>query len=265
MKYADYKKENLVFLKKETDTWNANEKREFLETCPENAGLEDTIGQLKELLQAIKDGVVKENRYGEINKNSLKAYLNRNDTNIMYGRPYRHYSWGNDSKDFYFKVDGSYELISRTYTIDSLIQKYDGGGDIERRFNHIAEYYYKTEETWSKNIENERYTATNADQITANKKLLKALDSLRIEIPVSVDIDKTGYFERINCDVAKIMGYDFPYSRNNYGEVLVNNRPFTEKQATELLNMVMEMSLRINDIINEYKGAIGVALGNKGE
>ena len=37
MKYADYKIENLVFMKG-TDGWSIEEKKEFLETCPENEG-----------------------------------------------------------------------------------------------------------------------------------------------------------------------------------------------------------------------------------
>ena len=138
MKYADYRIEDLVFLKKETEKWNINEKREFLETCPENKTLADTIRQLKDLKTAIECGEVKTSRYSEINKNSMKAYLNRHDTNIHYGRPYRHY-YGDDSKDFYILADGSYSTITYKSSVDSIIEKYENDDHIEHRFNILSE------------------------------------------------------------------------------------------------------------------------------
>ena len=257
MKYADYRIEDLVFLKKETEKWNINEKREFLETCPENAGLVDTITQLKEVRQAIKDGVIKVNRYHEINKNSMKSYLARHKTAIKYGQPEGHYYYS-DSKDFYINLDGTHHLINRDYDMSNIIEYFEDDSRIEHRFNIINSYYYKRETNWSKNIEEKRYNAVNADQIRANKELDKVLDALRVEIPTEVNVDKWGYG---SCEKAKLMGYDFPYSHNNYGEILVNNKPLTENQATELMNTIFEMSSKINDIINEYKDTIGAALG----
>ena len=262
MKYADYKIENLVFLKKETDTWSLEEKKEFLETCPENAGLKDTIEQLKEISQAIEDGVVKVNRYHEINKNSLKAYLANKKTNIRYGQPSRRYYYMSDTKDFYFMVDGDYEYVTRSYNIDGIIEKYESDKCIEHRFNALSNNYFDKEQRWAKQIETESYEALHADRIKANKKLDKVLGSLRIDIPLSIN-ETTGWY--VECSTECFSTFDFPYSRNYYGEVTVNNVPLTETQATELTNTVLEMSAKINEIIKEYKDTIGAALGKARE
>lgn len=258
MKYADYKREDLIFLKKTTDRWTINEKKEFLDSCPENEGLAETIEQLKALAQALEDGEVKCNRYGEINKSSMKAYLNRHDTNIRYGKANRYY-YG-DSKDFYFNVDGVNQTFNYKSNITDHIKKYGEESDIERRFERLANEYASREKHFAEQIEQESYKAINADRIAANKKLDKVLDHLRIEIPASVETDKYGY---VNALSRSMMNYDFKYSHNNYGEILVNNRPLSEDRATELMNTILEMSAKISDIMDEYRDTIKAALGNK--
>ena len=259
MKYENYNIEDLVFLKKETEKWSINEKREFLETCPENSKLKDTLEQLKEIKQALEDGTIKQNRYHEINKNSMKAFLAIRDTNILYGQPSSRYYY-TDSKDFYFMADGDYEYISRSYSIDSLIEKYTSEEHLEHRFDALSRKYYNGEKNWAKRIEEESYTALHADRIEANKKLDSVLHAFRIELPASV---QTSAWGNISCETKRMFMQDFPYSHNNYGEITVNNAPFSEGQATELMNIILEMSARISDIIDEYKGVVGTALGRK--
>lgn len=261
MKYETYKIENLVFMKG-TDNWSIDEKKEFLETCPENSELAKTIEGLKELKTALDDGVVKTNTYGEINKNSLKAYINRHDTYILYGKPNRRYFYSDDSKDFYILADGSYNLISRGWDIDSLIEKYTDDKYIEKRFDTLAHAYTEKEDKWSKQVESDRYKATHTEQIAANKKLDLVLDSLHVEVPVTFKENEWGRMECLKTQLR--MTSDYWYSHNEYGEILVNKTPLTEKQATELTDMIMEMSEKISAIVNEYKANIDQIMGKKG-
>lgn len=260
MKYADYKIENLVFMKG-TDGWSIEEKKEFLDTCPENEGLSKTIEDLKELNTAIIDGVVKRNTYGEINKNSLKAYINKHDVNILYGKPNRRYYYLDDGKDFYILADGSYATISRGWDVTNLIEKYTEDKYIETRFDTLARSYEEKEDKWSKNVESDRYKATHGDQIKANKKLDKLMDSLRIEVPVGLETDTWGY---TTCKTSKLSIGDYWFSHNEYGEITINKTPFTEDQAVELTEVVMEMSQKISAIIDEYRPTFDKAFGKKG-
>lgn len=260
MKYADYKIENLVFMKG-TDGWSIEEKKEFLESCPENADLKNTIEDLKQLNEAIIDGIVKRNTYGEINKSSIKAYINKHETNIRYGRPSsRHYFYSDDSKDIYVYVDGSYSLINRGWEVNSLIEKLTDDKYIEKRFDTLARVYAEKENKWSKQVEDDRYTATHTEQIAANKKLDLLMDALDIQIPTGF---KEGHFGRLECKKAQLRRGDYWYSHNDYGEIMVNKVPLTEKQATELTDMILEMSGKIVEIMDEYRADINKMMGKK--
>ena len=259
MKYADYKIEKLIFLKG-TDDWSVEQKKEFLDTCPENADLEKTIEDLKQLNEAIIDGTVKRNEYGEINKNSLKAYINKHDTNILYGRPARRYFYSDDSKDFYILFDGSYFIFSRGYQVNDLIEKLTDDKYIEKRFDTLARSYREKEDKWSKQIENDRYTATHTEQIEANKKADLLLDALDIQIPVGFQESEWG---RLECKKAQLRRGDYWYSHNEYGEIVVNKVPLTEDQATKLTDMILEMSGKIAEIMDEYRADINKMMGKK--
>ena len=258
MKYADYRIENLTFMKG-VDGWSFAEKKEFLETCPENKTLAETIRQLKDLKTAIERGEVKTSRYNEINKNSMKAYLNRHDTNIHYGRPYRHF-YCDDSKDFYILADGSYATFTYKSSVDSIIERYENDDHIEHRFSILANAYAEKERAFAKKIETDRYNAENSDRIAANKKLDKVLDALRIEIPASVTVDKFGY---IGVEKTELKPCNYWYSHSNYGEILVDNLPLSKKQAEYLTATVMEMADKVATIMDEYRETIKKALGQE--
>lgn len=258
MTYENYKIENLTFMKG-VDGWSFAEKKEFLETCPENKTLAETIRQLKDLKTAIECGEVKTSRYKEINKNSMKAYLNRHDTNIHYGRPYRRF-YCDDSKDFYITADGANSTIIYASSVDSLIERYESDDHIEHRFNTLANAYAEKERAFAKKIETDSYNAVNADRIAANKKLDKVLDALRIEIPAAVTVDKFGYIE---VKKTELKPCNYWYSHSSYGEILVDNLPLGKKQAEDLMATVMEMSEKIATIMDEYRETIKKALGQE--
>ena len=256
MKYENYKIENLIFLKKETEKWGETEKREFLESCPENESLPTIIEQLKVLKQALEDEAVKANQYGTINKNSLKAYVKKHDLKFCYGQP-NHYYYSS-SCCFYFNVDGHYEPVGYVWQIQGYIDKYNGGGNIEKRFEYLSNYYLEKETRFAKKIETDSYKATHAEQIFANNKLDRVLDDLRITVPIAVETDEYNHIDvKSDC-----MPYSSCY-HNEYGEILVNKTPLTEKQATDLMNTIFEMSARISEIMGEYKETINSTLGRR--
>ena len=81
MRYEDYKVEDMVFTNKED--WTEEEKKEFLDTCPEGKDTPEKIEALYALLDAIDNGEVKLNQYKDINKNSVAAYGKRHG-NVVY-------------------------------------------------------------------------------------------------------------------------------------------------------------------------------------
>lgn len=58
MKYDNYKIENLFFASNEVANWSIEEKREFLETCPENEHLSEAIEEVKRFREADKNGEI---------------------------------------------------------------------------------------------------------------------------------------------------------------------------------------------------------------
>lgn len=249
MKYENYKIESLIFMKG-TDEWTIDEKREFLETCPENADLPRLINEMRNLLTAIDDEVVKTNTYGEINKNSLKSYATKNNTMILYGSPWRRYSYS-DSKDFYVCFDGSYSTFSRRYQVESIIEKLTDDKYIESRFNTLARAYAEKEDKWSKSVESDRYKATHSEQIKANRRLDAVLGQFNVLVPTAIEKRDTAFDgERFECKTAGLRLYS---SHNEYGEIMVNKAPLTQDQAENLTKMFMEMSTKIANIMNEYR------------
>lgn len=260
MNYADYKMENLVFLKGEADNWTEDEKREFLDTCPESKNLEQIIEELRDIKTALDQDVIKKSQYGDINKSSFKAYLKKHDTHIEYGRPNRRYFYSDDSKDFFVRIDGSYRHLNSTYQVCDFIAVYDDGGNIEKRFSCITEEYRKKESEWAKKIENERYNALNKARIDANRKLYAVLSELSIDIPV--DVTKKDYCDDYYCQKKRFRSYDMPFYHNSYGEVTVNDKPLSEEKATELYNAIIEMSEKIKDVVKEYEPVFESTIGS---
>ena len=260
MNYADYKKENLVFLKGEADKWSVDEKKGFLDTCPESKNLEQIVEELKDIKTALDRDVIKKNKWDDINKSSMKAYLNKHDTHIKYGRPNRHYFYSDDSKDFFFRIDGSYRLINKYWEVTKCIERYENGGDIKERFNSISDVYREEESSWSKNIEKERYTALNKSQIDANRKLYSVLSELSIDIPIGVT--KKDYLDDYYCRKEHFRSYDMPFYHNSYGEVTINDKPLSEEKATELYNAIIEMSAKIKDVVKEYEPVFESTIGS---
>ena len=93
------------------------------------------------------------------------------------------------------------------------------------------------------------------------EEFTQLLDSLDIIIPVGF---QEGSFGRLECKKAQLRRGDYWLPCNEYGEILINKTPFTEDQANELTDTILEMSKKIAAIVDEYRGTIDQALGRKG-
>ena len=267
MKYADYKKEDLIFVKK--DNWTKEEMKEFLDTCPENIHLTEILDELKKLSEAIDNGEVKKCRYSGLNKSSLKAYIKKNGTYLSYGKPSRCFSYSSDDNYAYVMIDGDPKYITSKYDPIDIINTYKDGGNIEHRFRILSNKYSKAERLWADSIERENYSAVNKERIKANSKLNSVIRSLDVSVPNlcednCYDYDNGGYYVHYSTGTVGFKGYDYGWNRNQYGEILVNNIPLSTNKANEIYDMTMEMSQKIKEIINEYKPKFDKAFNKEG-
>jgi hypothetical protein len=246
MRYENYKVEELVFLKGIYKDWTDEEKREFLDTCPESnrEDTDQTVKDLERLLTAIESEEVKTNYYNELNKNSMKAYIKKHVTNFHYGRP--QYLSENVA---YLRIDGERKTLRYKSSVTGLINDYKNGGNLRNRFEKISELYKNREKEFAEKIERESYTALNAERITANKKAYALIECLQMYYPAGI---KKGYTEYFAESVNYKIGYAHRFSRNNYGEILKSGFPLTEQQAENLSQNILDMSEKIKAIIDEY-------------
>lgn len=265
MKYADYRKEDLVFIKKED--WTREEMKEFIDTCPENEHLAEVLEELKGLSEAIDAGEIKRNKWGELNKNSLRAYA-KNTSYIHYGKTGSGYWRCVSDNDAYVMIDGDYRRITYRNDPQYIIDRYKDGGNIEQRFKELSYKYKNAEELWVKRIEKENYSAINKERIKANNRLDAILNRLDICIPNSCvddcyDYGDGNYYVNYKANSTYLRGSDYTW-HSSYGEILVNNVPLSTDKANELYDMTMEMSQKIEAIINEYKPKFKEAFNREG-
>ena len=253
MKYEDYKKENLIFIKK--DNWTKEEMKEFLDTCPENIHLTEILDELKKLSEAIDNGEVKKCRYSGLNKSSLKAYIKKNGTYLRYGKTGRYTS---DNNYAYVMIDGDPKYITSKYDPTDIINTYKDGGNIEYRFRILSNKYSTAEQAWANEIERENYRAVNKERIKANDRLNSVIRLIDIYVPNlcednCYDYDDGNYYVHYSAGAIGFKGNDYGWHRNQYGEILVDNIPLSTNKANEIYDITMEMSQKIQEIINEYK------------
>ena len=265
MKYADYKKEDLVFVTKKN--WTKKEMQEFLDTCPENEHLDDVLKELEKLSEAINNGEIKRNKWGELNKNSLKAYA-KNTSYIHYGKTSTGYWSTISDNDAYVMIDGDAKRITSWYDPKNLIDRCKDKNNIERRFKELSYKYEKAEQSWAKNIESKNYSAINEERIDANNKLDSILGYLNICVPnycedQSYDYGDGRRYISYRTNGKYLRGSDYTW-HNSYGELLVNNVPLSTSKANELFDMTMEMSQKIKEIIDEYKPKFDKAFNKEG-
>lgn len=249
MKYEDYKVENLIFLTKED--WTEEEKKEFLDTCPEGKDTPKKIEALYYLLDAIDNGEVKVNQYHDINKNSAAAYGKRHG-NVIYLSMMRY----SNCKSLYINVDGEEQEINSVWRIQMLIKDLQ---NINYRFKVVTELYKNRETQYKKKHEKEMYEETNRERIIANRIADAWLDSLRLEIPT--EVKERDYWRseqgipEFEANTKNFRGYDF-ISKSNYGELKFYNKVVSKEDAEYISKVIERATWDLLPVMNKCRAAI---------
>lgn len=184
MNYANYDINSLLFMSGEADKWTVEQKREFLETCPENEHLLEAIEEAKRFREADKNGELKRTQYGDFNATSVKSWLSKNDLNyIRYGS---RGSW-DDIKFAITYADGKKQALNSPYSVDSFINYYSDNSDriIEKRFDDLANYYRNREKAHADAITRKMYKIEHADDISASEHLEALLCDFSLDVRVN--------------------------------------------------------------------------------
>lgn len=249
MRYEDYIVEDMVFTNKED--WTEEEKREFLDTCPEGKGIEEKVEILNGLLEAIESGELKMSGWNEIKLNSAAAYAKRHNNCISISR--MSYS---DTKAVCIQVDGENEYLKNQWDITRLIKNLS---DIEKRFEKIKRKYLERETIYKKKHEKEIYEETNKERIIASRIAYAWLDSLRLEIPT--EVKERDYWRseqgipEFTANIKNFRGYDF-ISRSNYGELTFYNKVVSKEDAEYISKIIERATWDLLPVMNKCKAAI---------
>ena len=240
MRYEDYKVEDMVFTTKEN--WTEQEMKEFLDTCPECKDNEDTIKALINIDQAIQNGTLKTNRYGDINKISAKSYA-KNHPYVYYGECEKYY--GDDC--LYVILDSKNEAVGSSWNIKRLLCNME---DIKRRFEYISDRYKKKEKEYVTKKEMAEYTEKYANRIILSRKAAAWLDDFRLEVPIG--IEKKEWSPEYYAERKRFSGSNY-YHTNDYGELTFFDYPITEDEAKKIIEVISEASRKVSLIMDRCK------------
>lgn len=238
MKYEDYKIEDLVFLTKKD--WTEEEMKEVLDTFPESNQTEQIREALNNVIEAIDNEIIKTNRWGEINKQSARAYANKHD-HIMYSNS----SW---NKGLYIYIDGDKHYMPYESDAKRIIKYLD---DINKRFDCICYRYIESETRYKREKETNEYEVTNRERIIANRIADCYLNKFEIRILES--------FQNYRCSDREIPSYraedktvrgSYYTSHNRYGEIEFYNKVVSKEDAEKIIEIMIEANRKAELIMD---------------
>jgi len=251
MRYEDYNMGDMVFNTKED--WTDEEKKEFLDTCPEGKDNEKKKAVLEQMLIDIENNVLKLTKYKEIHFKSAESYAKGNEYLSMRSRRYC------KTKNLCIMIDGIDRYIERDYHIKQLLELMDNLTD---RFENITRIYKEKEEEYRKENEEKQYEKTNAERIEISSLAAQWLNNMRISVPDKIEKDDSlwrvaGYYNTYNVE---FNGYNYCW-KNKYGELEFGNTPVTKEDAEYIVALMKESSAEIVKIINKCKTEITTIMG----
>lgn len=242
MKYADYKVKDLVFLTKED--WTEEEMKEVLDTFPESNQTEQIRGALNNVIEAIDNEIIKTNRWGEINKQSARAYANKHNY-LMYGNGSGYWYSING---LYIRIDGEEFALRYKSDVEKRIQYLD---DIKKRFKNICNKYVKSEERYKKEKETNDYETANRERIIANR--IASCYLSEFEIKILKNFKKYKYLDEVipeyTTETKRIRGNDFAYY-NHYGEIEFHNKVLSKEDAEKITEIIKEANRKAELIMD---------------
>lgn len=243
MKYSDYKVEDLVFLTK--GDWTEEEMREVLNTFPESNQTEQIREALNKVIEAIDNEIIKTNRWGEINKQSARAYANKHNY-LMYTKGSS--SWYSYINGLYFCIDGEKFTLHYKSDVERSIRYLD---DIKKRFENICNEYAKSEERYKKEKEANDYETANRERIIANK--IASCYLREFEIRILKNLENYRYSKEqipeYTTETKRIRGNDFAYY-NRYGEIEFRNKVLSKEDAEKITEIIKEANRKAELIMD---------------
>lgn len=243
MKYENYKLEDGYFMN-HGDEWTKEEMDEVLSTFPETKDDERKVEALKQLLEDIDNGVIKQTRWHNFHPSSVKAYANSHKQFFGY------------RKESYYKSAGMYILyceeevvINSKWKIDSLISDF---GDYTKKINCLSRRYSQKERIAMQNREQEEYETIHAERINQGKRTKEKMYD--IELRVCTGLEKAEWRNYYTPNTKRLCG-SYYISYNRYGEITTaKDELLTVEAGRELEKACDELAKEISEIIDVYNG-----------
>ena len=235
MRYEDYNMRDMVFNTKED--WTDEEKREFLDTCPEGKDNEKKKAVLEQMLVDIENNVLKLTKHKEIHFKSAESYAKGNAYLSMRSRRYC------STKNLCIMIDGIDRYIERDYHIQILLEQMDNMTD---RFENITRIYKEKEEKYRKENEEKQYEKENEERITTSVLAECWLNNVRLEVPTTIKIDSL--WNRVDY-VAQNISFREYTRTNKYHELTFYDIPITKEDAEHIIKVMKEVSTEVSKII----------------
>ena len=243
MRYEDYKLEDGYFMN-HGDGWTKEEMEEVLSTFPETKDDEQKVEALKQLLEDIDNGVIKQTRWHNFHPSSAKAYANSHK--LFFG--YRNESY-DKSAGMYILYCGEEELIDRKWKVDSLITDF---GDSVKKIKQLSRKYSQKERVTKQNKEQEEYETIHAERIDQGLRTKEKM--YNIELRVCTELEKARWRDHYTPITKRLVG-SFYISYNRYGEITTaKDELLTVEAGRELEKACDELAKEISDIIDIYHG-----------
>lgn len=243
MKYENYKLEDGYFMNHEED-WTKEEMDEVLSTFPETKDDERKVEALKQLIDDIDNGVIKQTKWHSLHPSSVKAYANSHKP--IFG--YRNESYYKSS-GMYIMYCGEEEVIGSKWKADSLISDF---GDDVKRINWLSRKYSQNEKVAMQNREQEEYETIHAERIDQGKRTKEKMYD--IELRVCTELEKATWRDYYTPSTKRLCG-SYYISYNRYGEITTaKDELLTVEAGRELEKACNELAKEISEIIDVYNG-----------
>lgn len=224
------------------EEWDDEEIQEILSTFPETKNDERKLKAVEQLNRDIENGVLKVNRYGEINNSSARAYAKRTESFVYNQATYRH------AAGLCMYMMDDYYYITNTFRVNQLLKDLKETRD---RFNQLVRIYVKKEETKKRNLETEQYEKLHADRIDQGERVYAKMHNT--EIRIVTGLDKNSYNTYYNPRQKHLVG-SFYIEHNRYGEIEKDGKVLSLEAGKELEKALDDLSRELTDIIDIYHG-----------
>lgn len=259
MRYAEYKKEDLLLVKQNETRENyddpfalenemtEDEKREFLFDYDPYA--EETIAEVKKFVEAFNNKEIKEKGYGDANLTSAKAWINRNNCKCI---AVKNGKYSYDDKEVSFTLFGNEHRDNYVRSLSTAVNI-----DINKEFHSLLYRLYNAELDYKKKIEREAYEKEHAEAIRVGTSLYCIQNKIRISVPTGMEFNnwgekdiKTYSRDSLSCSFNSKRVISFNKDHETFD---LEGNPLTTEQCQELEKLCLEFGNKIKDLSERFE------------